>query len=108
VCKRGRDEWATNPDNPSNNQQTPNQATKSILEEEPCLPQECCADILVGGAKEIQCLVQGCSGKCTSKQGIRIHFRDWHVEDTIFFEQEVRFPRCARCGMFAKTVRMSH
>jgi hypothetical protein len=103
--KRGRDKWARNPDDPSNNQQTPNQATKLILEEEPCLPhQEHFVDILAGGAKEIQCPVQGCSGKHTSKQGMRIHSRDWQVEDTIFFEQEGRFPRCAGCGMFAKMV----
>jgi hypothetical protein len=33
---------------------------------------------------------------------MRIHSRDWQVEDTIFFEQEGRFPRCAGCGIFAK------
>ena len=39
---------------------------------------------------------------------MRSHFRDRHVEDTIFFEQEGRFPRCAECGMFAKAVGASH
>ena len=54
--KRGRDEWATSPENPSNNQQAPSQATESTLEEEePRLPREHCADALAGGAKEIQC-----------------------------------------------------
>ena len=69
ACKRGRDKWATNPENANNNQQTPSQATKSILEEEPSLLQERCVDVLAGGAKEIQCPVKDCSGKHTSKRG---------------------------------------
>ena len=91
--KRGRDEWATNPENPSNNQQTPSQATKSTLEEELCLPQERCVDAPAGGAKEIQCPVQDRSGKRASERGMRIHFGDRHVEDAIFFEQEGCPPR---------------
>ena len=105
VCKRGRDEWATNSENPSNNQLTPSQATESIQEEEPCLPQEYCADILTGGTKESQCPAQCCSAKYTSKRATRINR---HMEDTIFFEREARFPRCARCGIFSKTVGTSH
>jgi hypothetical protein len=91
VCKRGREEWATSPENSSSNQQTPSQATESILEEEPCLPQERCVGVLAGGAEKIQCPVQDCSGEHTSKQGMRSHFRDRHMEDTIFSSRKAVF-----------------
>ena len=44
--------------------------------------------------------------KYTSARAMIIHFRDRDVGDTIFFAQEDHFPRCARCGIFSKTVGM--
>ena len=50
----------------------------------------------------VQCPVNGCPGRCVSKNGLRQHFMRRHVQHTIIISQEGAWahPRCEKCDMF--------
>jgi hypothetical protein len=39
---------------------------------------------------------------------MRVHFQGKHLRDTIVIEEEGRFPRCMKCGIFARKVDDAH
>ena len=58
---------------------------------------------------DVQCPVVGCryqvAANCKAKRlGMRRHFRQRHIMDTIVIEEEGQLPQCRWCGLFGRNV----
>ncbi len=64
--------------------------------------------VSMDGEHTTPCPVNGCPAKPIRRNAMRVHFQAKHPRDTIVIEEEGRFPRCTKCGIFSRAVGTAH
>ena len=102
TCENGRKTYQ-----PTNTENVADMSTEELaeFEENDFL---CEYVISVNGKTGTQCPVPNCPVKPITRETFRKHFRNAHIKDTLFVEEEGTLPRCERCGLFQRIVGPKH